>query len=132
MTETSCIVVLNNIKLPINASEKEAFSVAKRRLSSIGLVFDDEDFFIFRRSTDARRKDNILFVYSVGVNVFDRVISSESVSKIDGTLINESTPEIVYGNAQMSNRPVIVGSGPAGLFFTGCQAGYQCIDEIRL
>ena len=60
-------ILINNIKLSVNASETEAFSVAKRTLKRLGLVSFAQDYSIFSRIIDARHKPDIYFVYSVAV-----------------------------------------------------------------
>ena len=58
-----CITyIVNNIALPVHASSKEAFSVAKRKLGLVGINAKIDDFTIFRRSIDARKKNDIKFV----------------------------------------------------------------------
>ncbi len=111
----SSIIVVNNIKLPIDASVKEAFSVAKKRLSGI-CSLKDAEFSVFRRSTDARRKDEIRFVYSVAVDIPEFSASPETLAKRDAVIIEHAEPEIEIGDSILSAPPVIVGSGPCGLF----------------
>ncbi|MBQ2875906.1 MAG: hypothetical protein IJE25_02745 [Clostridia bacterium] len=109
------IIVVNNIKLPINASFEEAFSVARKKLS--GLVsLNGAEFSIFRRSIDARRKDNIFFVYSVAVKISARAPSEEKLKSRGASLIEHNTPKFMSGEEPLSSPPVVVGSGPAGLF----------------
>ena len=59
------VFIVNNIKLPISASHKEAFSIARKKLKALGLNTDNAEFGIYRRSVDARKKSDIRFVYSV-------------------------------------------------------------------
>ena len=61
-------IIVNNIKLPIDASHKEAFSVARGKLKALGVSLSDKTFTIYRRSIDARNKENIFFVWSVAVS----------------------------------------------------------------
>ena len=68
MRRESLNFLVNNIKLPVSASVKEAFSVAMGRLKKLGIRASETDCTVFRRSIDARKKDNILFVYSISVN----------------------------------------------------------------
>ena len=63
MEKKKLVLLVNDIKLPINASYKEAFSVARKKIKSLGLLSDDMRFSIYRRSVDATKRDNILFVY---------------------------------------------------------------------
>jgi len=109
------IIVFNNIKLPINASVQEAFSVARKKY--VGLIGAAKDaFFVFRRSIDARKKDNILFVYSIGAEAPRGKISEIKLAKFDATIMKVEEPIIDFGTKALSAPPVIVGSGPCGLF----------------
>ena len=117
MTGSSRFIIVNNIKLPVNASVEEAFSVAKSRLSRIGITVSYRHLSIYRRSIDARRRDNILFVYSVAAFGQFGAISRERLASADMSLVEITdglSPEI--GAERLSYPPVIVGSGPAGIF----------------
>ncbi len=110
-------VLINNIKLPVNASVKEAFSVAKGVLRRAGLLGFADKYSIYRRSVDARRKPEIYFVYSVAVTGSFPDIDKDRQQRL-GISIQESQSigEIEFGTERLSAPPVIVGSGPAGLF----------------
>ena len=56
------ILLVNNIKLPVNASAKEAFSVARRTLRRGGLDSFAEDYVIYRRSFKIEKSDIIALV----------------------------------------------------------------------
>ena len=110
-------LLINNIKLPVNASVSEAFSVAKRAVKRSGLLSYVDDYSIFRRSIDARKKPDIYYVYSVAVrgrfpSLDESALLKQGISL--HTPIAMPTPEI--GNKKLSAPPVIVGSGPCGLF----------------
>ena len=85
---------------------------------------------IVKKSIDARRKNNILFVYEVDVELLneDKILKSNKSKDIF------ITPNLKYkynitGNITLNNRPIIVGSGPAGLFcaYFLAEAGYKPI-----
>ena len=61
-------LLINNIKLPVDASVMEAFSVAKQTLKRAGLLSLATDYSVYRRSIDARKKPDIYFVYSIAVS----------------------------------------------------------------
>ncbi len=114
---TNGSVIVNNIKLPIDASHKEAFSVARARLASVGISAKDKSFTVFRRSIDARNKENIFFVWSVSVSgEFGRIDKSRLLSNDMSFCEDAAFPEIVFGEERLGTPPVVVGSGPAGLF----------------
>ncbi len=109
-------IVVNNIKLPIDASNEEAFSVARKRLKGLGLQFRKPVFAIYRRSVDARRKDSVFFVYSVAVTdefgkIPGKTLSADSISILDHADLTVSS-----GDRPMSAPPIVVGMGPCGLF----------------
>ena len=117
MSLNARIFIINNIKLPINASQKEAFSVAEKRLSLVGIDGNGKQFSIFKRSIDARQKSNVHFVYSVSVVLENIKISSERLKRYD--IVSHEVCEglnIEYGKERLSESPLIVGSGPCGLF----------------
>lgn len=71
---------------------------------------------IFKKSLDARKKDQIHFVYVIDVALAEeesilRKVKSKQISK---------TPDFSYifpaGTCRMQTRPVVVGFGPAGMF----------------
>ncbi len=110
-------LLINNIKLSVNVSQKEAFSVAKGHLKKIGLLSYAKEYSIFRRSIDARRKPELYFVYSVAVMGDFPYIDEEKQRKM-GISIQDSIsiPRIRPGEKKLSSQPIIVGSGPCGLF----------------
>ena len=111
------VFVVNNIKLSISASCEEAFSIARKKLSGLGLDLKNAEYRIFRKSIDARKKNDIHFVYSVSVKSNFPSISSELLQSRG---ISESTAKITLdfekGDEKLSDAPLIVGSGPCGLF----------------
>ena len=75
------------------------------------------DYSIIKQSIDSRYKPNIFYVYELDVNVRNEkdILNnnhSEDImlSKDDNYYFNE------FGNKELKDRIVIVGSGPAGLF----------------
>ena len=69
---------------------------------------------IFKKSIDARDKNHIYYIYevSIGIENENKYLKDKDVYK---------TPDLSYkmpskGNIKLEHRPVIIGSGPAGLF----------------
>ena len=127
MELTSRTLLVSNVKLPVNASEQEAFSVALEKLRKSGYAFREHTCRIYRRSVDARRRNELHFVYSVAVTALLTRIPRSSTT--DVTELCESTPEVVRGDEPLSARPMIVGMGPCGLFaaLLLAQEGYKPI-----
>lgn len=108
--------VVNNISLPFDASFEEAFSVARARIGKLGIFGKDLKFSIFRRSVDARKKGAIKFVYSIRVGGRLPVIDESRLSKLGISVDSYSAPIIERGDMTARFGPVVVGSGPCGLF----------------
>ena len=113
MSRNSRTYVFSNIKLPIDASVEEAFSVVRRKLRKNGADTAHLTFSIYRRSVDARKRDDISFVYSVAVNGEIPPTVAECLGAVP---ILDELPEPAIGTTPLTDSPVVVGSGPCGLF----------------
>lgn len=115
------MVRLSDIKIGIKKAadfdtEREALCkiiLSKLKISEKELI----EFKIFKKSIDARKKDEIFYVYTVDIDVHneERILCKCSSKGII------PTPDISYkgvrsGTEDMAERPVVIGMGPAGLF----------------
>ncbi len=116
MGDKKSVLIVNNLSLPIDASSDEAFSLCGKRLASVNALPRDAIFKIHKRSVDARKKDEIRFVYSVAVSAEFGKIPLAALQKIHASFDESQAPTVVFGNEPLTAPPVIVGSGPAGLF----------------
>lgn len=117
--------IVNNIKLPYRTSRDAALKAAEKHLLKF---FSKENIIslnISKRSVDARKKDNICFVYSVSAEISDkRILDSKKLLSENIVGINEEKIEPIFGNTKMTERPVIVGFGPCGMFCSLLLAEY--------
>lgn len=75
------------------------------------------DYVIIKRSIDARDKSLIYYVYEVNVSVSNEAEVIKRVKSNDIFLSPSLDYQMVSsGNLKLNYRPIIVGSGPAGLF----------------
>ena len=75
------------------------------------------EYKINKKSLDARKKDNIMFVYEFDVNLLnEKEVLKRNKSEDIFVTPNEEYKIEITGTKEFTNRPVIVGSGPAGLF----------------
>ncbi len=116
------IKTVNNITVPLETSKEELISIA---IKKSGLTKSKvTGYKINRRSVDARRK-NVQFNYSITLFTYNDSIKKDN--------------EIQYGTKKLQSRPVIIGTGPAGLFsaYILAKNGYKpivfergkCVDE---
>lgn len=119
---------VSNIKLDINESldNIKPLLLKKLKISEKELV----NFKIYKESIDARRKGKIDFVYTVDVELKnEKNILKKSKIKDVVEIKEKAYTDIKSGSEKLKNRPVIVGSGPAGLFaaLVLAQRGYNPI-----
>lgn len=116
MSYTTRSYIVSNITLPINASHREAFNIAKKRLATAGLTANTDKMSVYRRSVDARKKNDIKFVYSVIVTDTLPLLDDE-ICRANGLLCYEySDIKPSFGSEKLQSNVVVVGSGPCGLF----------------
>ncbi len=116
MSFSNQIFVFNNINLSPNASFEEAFSVVKRKLKRLGVSFADISFSVFRKSIDARKRSDIKIVYSIAVAGRFSVRERELLVREGAAEFFFKEPDFTIGNDKISAPPVVVGTGPCGLF----------------
>ncbi len=112
-------IIISGISLVPNASELEALSVAAEELRRAGVSPARLNLYIYRRSVDARKRDDIRIVYSVAAKFPEPTACELPKLKKHRAAFLESgeiEDEIIFGSEHMSAPPLVVGMGPAGLF----------------
>lgn len=108
------MIRINEIKLLLDENECEL----TKKVAKILKIKENEikKLTIFKKSVDARKKDNIQFIYAVDV-VLDN--EKQVFKKLNNSKIQIAEPYVykLPENKRKSNlRPVVVGFGPAGMF----------------
>lgn len=107
------MIRITDLKLPVHGTEEQ---LKKRAAKALGIPMEGiMQMQIFRRSLDARKKDQIHYVYVVDVKVEnEKKVLSKAKRNIS------VTPAYSYafpqGRAECKKRPVVVGFGPGGMF----------------
>lgn len=122
------MIRISQLKLRINHTEADLTKKIEKTLHlKEGALLS---YRIKKQSIDARKKPELYFVYAVDVTVANETKllkknKDKNVSYVENFLYK--LPK--HGNQKLTSRPVIVGSGPAGLFcaYMLAQAGYQPI-----
>jgi len=106
---------LTELKLPLDHGEADLKAAILKRL---GIAAADlVGYAIFRRGYDARKKSNIQFIYTVDVELKQESAVAARLPEV------RPTPDMTYryvaqAPAGFTNRPVVIGAGPCGLFAT--------------
>ena len=109
-------IVLRDIRLKAEAGGFDACSSAEKQLNSVLGKGNFGNVSVYRKSIDARHKNNIFTVYSVSADVFSESVDDGTLKKLNATVLDCGGLDIVYGKKVAENRPLIVGFGPAGMF----------------
>lgn len=108
------MIRIAGIKLPLSYTDEDIINISSKELRvSKG---DIEKCSLFKRSIDARHKNDIHYVTSIDVVLKideSRVISRSKSNKISKA---EEYKYILENPIQLKTRPVIIGFGPAGIF----------------
>ncbi|MDA3937658.1 MAG: FAD-dependent oxidoreductase [Actinomycetota bacterium] len=118
------MIEIRNLELPLSVGTTQGESSIKNSAARrLGLSEDQiTSVRLLKRSVDARRKSNVHFVATLGVTL--EATSSEDQDAVvrrtndDDVYISQtvSPPAIARLKTPPSVRPVVVGTGPAGLF----------------
>ncbi len=103
-------ILIGSIHMPIGHTEKEVLAAAQEIVRR--RCIPASDLKIYKQSLDARRKNNIHYTYSVVATAPD---GTECDGKELRSLAEEGVLEIPQGK-KLPRRPVVVGTGPCGLF----------------
>ena len=112
-------LLIQNIVLPFNAEDGEIISVAAQKMRRSCIDTRTLHFRLYKKSFDARRKDDIKAVCSVIAETDDETDIdglTEKAKRAGFSVINEEELVPEKGSTPMQGRPLVVGMGPAGLF----------------
>lgn len=116
-------LMITDLRLPIDGGVEELKRLAARKLGMRTAEF--VEFKITREAIDARRKPDVSRVYSVLTEIPDS--RAYRCGRGIREVADEPEEPVNPGNMKLDGRPVVVGSGPAGIFaaLTLAAAGYR-------
>lgn len=111
-------------KLPVRKDTKKADRTEERNLLKQEILrllkikeADLLDFHIVKKSIDARKKENVKYIYVLAAKVKKETAILRRIKNANITVLEQKhysfTPE---GTKKLKHPPVIIGMGPAGLF----------------
>ncbi|MCQ2749420.1 MAG: hypothetical protein MJ246_05525 [Clostridia bacterium] len=102
------MIRVRDVKISITSKEGDLKKALARKLK----VFPSDilEVSIYKKSIDARNKDNIIFTYTLNAKLKDETPFKEMIVSE-----KDCYPEFEK-NRKSNKRPVVVGMGPGGLF----------------
>ena len=99
---------INNLNMPLDATNDDLKQAAAQKLKCS--PSDIVDFKICKKSIDARNKSNVHFVYGVDCNDLPTYPGDKDIEH------TSSPKKLIFKIKDDGVRPIVVGSGPAGMF----------------
>lgn len=111
-------ILIGSIRVPIDAKEGEILKKAQDKMKRAGLSTISLHFRLYKKSVDARRRDDIRFECTVlAEGDVDKKAYPEALLRRADARFLEIEPILpTFGEEHLSKRPLVVGMGPAGLF----------------
>jgi len=110
------MIRINELKLPLNHSDADlpAAICSRLKLKPEQLI----EFTVFKRGVDARKKSDIQLIYTLDVQTDHnaRVLATFSKDDQIRPAPDTSYKFVAKAPAQLTERPLVIGLGPCGLF----------------
>lgn len=108
------MIRIGEIKLKLTQDE----SILKQKIAKKLHIHEHDilEYSIYKRALDARKKEDIHYVYTVDVKLKNEKKVLEHTRAKNVTIAPDMTYYFPCGKSLLKTRPVIIGFGPAGMF----------------
>ena len=124
-------VIIEGVSVPVGTPEGDVLRRAEQKLKKNRFLAKGVEYRIFKKSVDARKREDIRLVYSVLATATDRHpgFSEDKLSAAGMKPHRPAQLELTFGDRPLPARPLVVGMGPAGLFcaYLLAREGYEPI-----
>ena len=120
--------LMSGISISPDEGEDVALNRAARQMKRLGVRSPSLHFRLYKRSVDARKKQDIRLVWTVLIECREP-LSQSACQKGGLRRLEDLAVEVPVGEEPLMQPPMVVGMGPAGLFaaLTLAQNGYRPI-----
>lgn len=115
---TATRLLIGNVRVSPDATEEEILKKASAKMKREGFLTSTLRFRLYKKSVDARRRDDIRLVCTVLAesDAPASAFSRERLTRADARIFAEEPLTPAFGSESIGGRPLVVGMGPAGLF----------------
>jgi len=118
-SESKTNILIGGIRVSPDTAEHAVIEQAKRTIKRAGMSGCDLSFRLYKKSVDARHKDDVRLVCTVLAETSQPLSEAQKqhLSRLENVrLAEQETLHLPRGEQAMPGRPLVVGMGPAGLF----------------
>ena len=111
-------VLIEKLRVTVDCSNEAILNLAKEKMKRAGIHPSTLHFRLYKKSIDARRRDDIRFECAVLAegDFPPKALEPNRLGKISARILEEAEPIVTYGDESLVAPPLVVGMGPAGLF----------------
>ena len=111
-------VIIEGISVPVGTAVSEVLYKAEQKMKRSGFHTGSLHFRLYKKSIDARKREDIRLVYSVlgVVKEGGRPLPASMISRGGFKPYTHEPLTTAHGSSPLTARPLVVGAGPAGLF----------------
>ncbi len=110
-------ILIGGIRTSLDSADDVILKKAKDKMKRAGIDPSTLHFRLYKKSVDARHRDEIRFESTVLAEGDESsTISPERLQRADARILERAEWETVIGEKRLAARPMVVGMGPAGLF----------------
>ena len=111
-------LLIERIRVGIDVSDEMIVNKAKEKMKRAGINTSTLHFRLYKKSIDARNKDDIRFECAVLAegDISPKAFDKHVLERAQARVFSEEEPTLTFGTNAMAAHPVVVGMGPAGLF----------------
>ena len=111
-------LLIGGIRVGVDSAEQEILNKARDKMKRAGIPTSTLHFRLYKKSVDARRREDIRFVCTVLAEgeLPEKALAATVLSRADAHILKRETLAPVIGEHPLAYSPMVVGMGPAGLF----------------
>ncbi len=118
LAECARQVLIEGISVPVGTPEEAVLNRAEKKMKRAGFAVGSLHFHLFKKSVDARRREDIRLVYTVMAEIADGQAGfpEDKIVRAGFKPYRRGEMAADRGTVPLPDRPLVVGMGPAGLF----------------